>query len=368
MPTIGINALYLIPGGVGGTEVYLRSLLASLASIDTGNQYVVFTNVETGADLIPKAPNFKQVAQFCRATIRPWRLLHEQTILPIACAVHGVDVLLNPGFSAPILRVCPNVSVFHDMQHRRHPEYFRWYELPVWRFLLWASAHSSRRLIAISAATAADLHHFYSLPESRVKVVHHGVDERFRSMPPARRPEKFLLCVSTLHPHKNLARLMRAFAIFHKSHPEFSLVVAGMRGYFATALEGEIVTLGLGKSVTLTGWIPRSDLYDLFRRAWAFVYPSEFEGFGMPVLEALEAGIPTVCSSIAPLREVAGNAAEYFDPHDAEEMARALARVTDNLRLRERLVAAGIERAAEFSWKRCAEETLAVLSECLPKT
>src|SRR5216683_2207097 len=114
MLRIGVNALYLIPGGVGGTEIYLRNLLNALAAIDAVNQYVVFTNRETGADLVPKQANF-----------RPGRILWEQFVLPFAIAKQRIDVLFNPGFTAPIVCGAPMVTVFHDLQHKRHPEYFR---------------------------------------------------------------------------------------------------------------------------------------------------------------------------------------------------------------------------------------------------
>src|SRR5258707_699613 len=181
---IGVNALYLIPGGVGGTEIYLRFLLGALAEIDSKNQYFIFTNRETGASLVPPQANFTHVPQALRAANRPARL----------------------------------------------------------------------------------------------------------------QPETFLLAVSTLHPHKNLDGLLRAFALFRECHPEYRLVVSGIHGFFSPQLHALREKLNLEDSVEFPGWIPREDLYDLFRRAAAFLYPSLFEGFGLPVLEALAAGVPTACS------------------------------------------------------------------------
>ena len=174
---IGVNALYLIPGGVGGTEIYLRSLLGALASIDRRNQYFVFTNRETGATLVPGAPNFTTLPQSLRAESRPARLLWEQTGLPLAALRTGLDVMFNPGFTAPLLCACPQVTVFHDLQHKRHPEHFRWFDLPFWNFCLFWSAQVSRRLIAVSEATAADLRRYYRVPPGKVAVVPHGVNE-----------------------------------------------------------------------------------------------------------------------------------------------------------------------------------------------
>jgi glycosyltransferase involved in cell wall biosynthesis len=358
---IGVNALYLIPGGVGGTEIYLRSLLAALAEIDPVNEYLVFTNRETGPDLVPKAPNFINLAQPVRAVSRPARLAWEQTALPLAAGRLRLDVLFNPGFTAPLASPCPQVTVFHDLQHKRHPEYFRWFDLPFWNFFLYWSAHVSQLVIADSQATAADLRACYRLPEARLRVIPLGVDPVFFEIATRRRPERFLLAVSTLHPHKNLDGLLRAFAEFRRGHPDFRLVVCGLHGFFAGPLHDLRERLDLAGAVDFPGWIPREDLHDLFGRAWAFLYPSKFEGFGIPVLEALAAGVPTACSQIEPLASIAGDAALQFDPADPAAIADSMRRLADDAALRARLSDAGPRRAAQFSWRKTATETLDAL-------
>ncbi len=131
-----------------------------------------------------------------------------------------------------------------------------------------------------------------------------------------------------------------------------------MRGFYAERLEEEIARRGLGGRVRLTGWVPREELYELYRKAWAFVYPSTFEGFGMPVLEAMAAGLPVACSSIAPLREIAGDAVEFFDPLSEEDIARALRKLADGPPVES---ARAREHAAGFTWERTARETLRCL-------
>jgi len=360
---IGINALYLIPGRVGGTEIYLRHLLQALAIIDSANRYFVFTNRETGEDLVPQSENFTHVPQPVRAAFRPARLLWEQTGLPLHAARLNLDVLLNPGFTAPLLCPCPQVTVFHDLQHKRHPEYFRWFDVPFWNFFLFWSAHLSQLLLADSDATAADLRAYYRLPDSKIRVAWLGVDQAFFPLAARRRPEPFLLTVSTLHPHKNLAGLLRAFAMFRQTHPEFRLVVCGLHGFSSGPLHDLRQSLGLADAVAFLGWIPRKALHDLYARAWAFVFPTLFEGFGLPVLEALAAGIPTACSAIEPVAGIAADAALQFDPTDPAAMAAAMTRVAGDPELRERLSAAGPLRAAQFTWKATAEVTLAALLE-----
>ena len=357
MARIGINALYLLPGAVGGTEIYLRELLAALAQIDLANQYFVFTNLETGADLTPRQANFHWKPQAVHAAFRPARILWEQMVLPFEAARYRLDVLLNPGFTAPLFSPCALVTVFHDLQHQHHPERFRWFDLPFWRMLLWASVHRSRKLIAVSQATRADLLRFYGIPAGRIAVIPHGVAPAFHSTDRSH-IQSYILCVSTLHPHKNIERLIRVYA---RGRRDRRLVLAGLRGFQTPTIEALIAELALGDSVQLTGWIPRHELLDLFAGAAAFVYPSTFEGFGMPVLEALAAGIPTACADIPPLREVAGDAALFFDPLDDDAVAAALHRIVSDEPLRKRLAAAGPERARPFTWKRSAEQTLAEL-------
>lgn len=363
---IGVNALYLIPGGVGGTEIYLRELLAALAGLENRHDFVVFTNRETGVKIVPNLPGFSAAPQPVRARFRPGRILWEQTVLPAAAWKAGIEVMLNPGFTAPALCPCPCVTVFHDLQHKRHPEFFRWFDLPFWRLLLWQSAHTSRLLLADSEATRADLLRYYRIPQRKVRVAPLGVSERFFEIGRRRELETnqpYVLAVSTLHPHKNLDRLVRAFALFRNRHPEYRLVIAGMFGFYTDTLRTLIEDLGLADCVRLTGWIPESELDELYRRAWFFLHPALFEGFGLPVLEALAAGVPVACSDIEPLRSIVGEAALTFDPASEKAIASAMARLAGDSRLREALAAAGPVRARDYSWRRTAEITLDALKD-----
>jgi len=361
---IGINALYLIPGGVGGTEIYLRSLLDALGGIDRENEYLIWTNRETDDSLLPAgAVNFTQLPQSVSANNRPARILWEQTMLPLSAATHKVDVLFNPGFTAPVFCPCAQVTVFHDLQHKRHPEYFRWFDLPFWRALLFSAAHRSKLLIAVSEATRADLHRFYTLPAAKVRVVPHGVDARFFALHSEEESPPYLLAVSTLHPHKNLDTLLHAFVRFLSGHPDYRLIVAGLKGFHTAALEELRASLGLADSVKFTGWIPREDLYGLFAGARAFVYPSRFEGFGMPILEALAAGLPSACANVEPMAGIAAGAALVFDPDDVASLTRCLETLACNDFERERLRIAGPLRAGQFTWGAAARATLAVLQE-----
>ncbi len=346
---IGINALYLIPGGVGGTETYLRNLVAALEARAAGHEIVVFTNRETGL------LGARCAVQPVQARIRPWRIAYEQCLLPLALARHGVDVVLNPGFTMPLAATIPQVTVFHDLQHLRHPEYFRWFDLPFWRLLLWASARRSTRLIAVSEATRLDLLKYFGRDAA---VVPHGVEEEFFAIAARREPGDYFFYPSTTHPHKNHVRLLRVFARLQRDHPALRLVLSGVRGFAESSVQRAIHELGLEEAVECHGWIPREELLELYRCARGFVYPSLFEGFGMPVLEALAAGVPAACSDIEPLRSLASGHALLFDPQDDESMLDALRRL-----LAGEAPQTGAEHARQFTWARAAELTLQVLED-----
>src|SRR5208283_486108 len=231
---IGVNALYLLPGGVGGTEIYLRQLLRALAEIDSPHKYLVFTNRETASDLVPRSHQFEYCPQPVHAANRASRILYEQLRLPGVLRSQKIDVLLNPGFTAPLATCIPCVTVFHDLQHVRHPEHFRRFDLPFWRLFLWQAAKRSTHLIAVSDATRRDLVAHYQLSADSVSVVAHGVEPEFFALVRNRDDERpYILCVSTLHPHKNLDRLVRVFARLQRRHPPLRLVLAGMRGFHA---------------------------------------------------------------------------------------------------------------------------------------
>jgi len=334
---------------------------------ELGHQFFVFVNAETSAVLSPPSARFQVIDTGVHARNRPWRLAWEQLGLPGKLRQYRIDVLLNPGFTAPVMAGCPSVTVFHDLQHKRHPEYFRWFDLPFWRAFLYASARRSSLIIAVSEATRQDFVKFYKIDPSRVRVVHHGVDEEFFGIrertPRDPTAPRYLLTVSTLHPHKNFRRLLVAYADYAQQHPDVKLVMAGLRGFDSVAIGQLITELKLEEQVRCTGWIPREELYALFAGADAFVYPTTFEGFGMTLLEGLAAGLPVACSSIEPVGSLAGEAALLFDPHDTREIQNALLRITGDEELRTRLRQAGPVRAREFSWEETARATLEALSD-----
>jgi glycosyltransferase involved in cell wall biosynthesis len=197
-------------------------------------------------------------------------------------------------------------------------------------------------------ATHDDFERYYGRPS---EVIHHGVERELIEISYRRHPKDYLLCVSTTHPHKNLKRLLRVHAQI-KNAPK--LILTGVRGFAAQEIESLA-----GDSVEITGWIPREDLYRLYRGALGFIYPSTFEGFGMPVLEAMAAGVPVACSDIPPLREIARSTVHFFDPANDREMRDALLLLASGKISTE----AAQRRAAQFTWEKTARATLDYLSK-----
>jgi glycosyltransferase involved in cell wall biosynthesis len=182
-------------------------------------------------------------------------------------------------------------------------------------------------------------------------VIQHGVEQQFFEIAKSREPQEYILCASTSHPHKNLERLLRVHRQYKDAPP---LVITGVRGFAAEGVEKLA-----NESVRLAGWLPREKLYELFRGARGFIYPSTFEGFGLPVLEAMAAGVPVACSDIPPLREIARDTVHYFDPSSDEQIRDALMVLAGGSLPTE----AAQRRAAEFSWEKCASATLDYLSK-----
>jgi glycosyltransferase involved in cell wall biosynthesis len=355
---IGINLLFLLPGQVGGTEIYTRNVVNALASVDSTNHYFVFHNAETEADITPTQANFTDCPQPVRATSRPARLIYEQTILVGEVIRRRLDVLLNFGLTAPLLCPARMATVFYDLQYKVHPENLSALELLAYRTLLPASARRSKRIVAMSDAARDQLDRYYPWSSSKIDIVPHGIEDRFAQIAVAREAapvrDDFILAVSTLDPHKNYDGLLHAFARYRQSHPRKRLIVVGIKGPETERLENLRNELGLNDCVEFTGWIERERLYELFERASAFVSTSRFEGFGIPVLEAIAAGVPTACSSIPSLLEIAAGSARFFDPENVEDIAAALSDVTDNDALRGELIVAGRERSRAFGWAHSA--------------
>jgi glycosyltransferase involved in cell wall biosynthesis len=358
----------MIPGGVGGTESYLRNLLRNLQIVDRENEYIVYTNVENHDTFGLTAPNFRQNRCAVRAASRPRRILWEQTILPLQAARDRLDVLHSPGYTAPLVLGCPGVVTIHDMNYHYFPEDWPRSALLANQLLIPRVARRATRVLTDSECSARAIAEVLSVPSARLDVVYLGVDGNLA--PASQEVETatlakhgltgtpYLLSVTASHPHKNLEGLLRAYRIACRDWPTVPpLVVVGIKGRAAERVK-KIAAEGSGR-VILTGWVDEAELAALYRRAHLFVFASKYEGFGFPVLEAMSVGVPVVSSNAASLPELVGDAGLLLDPTDEPGLAAAIRKVWDDPALRQDLVTRGRAQAARFAWERTAKQTLA---------
>jgi glycosyltransferase involved in cell wall biosynthesis len=347
-----------------GVGRYTFSLIRELAKLDRENEYVLFLSSERFASYAAPGPNFRTV----EAGI-PWFTLREQLLLPRLIERERLDLVHYPHVTVPLLSRTPFVVTIHDLNYLdpaaiSHPGAL----LRAGYRLELAKARRARRLIAVSEHTRETLARALGVPPSRVTVTYEAADP-----PGAVEPDPgvlarhgldapFLLYVGAAYPYKNLARLIEAFARVGGDH---RLVLAGDHKDFGAALRAQAKAAGLGERVVFTGPVSEAELAALYGAALAYAFVSLSEGFGLPGLEAMAAGVPVVAARAGSLPEVYEDAARYCDPLDVESIAAAFAEVASDEQLRTRLVARGRQRAGEFSWTTTAEQTLTVYREAL---
>jgi glycosyltransferase involved in cell wall biosynthesis len=370
---IGIDASRIAVAERTGTERYSVELLGALAQIDRHNQYTLYCNGLPPA-LPCVGPNF---------ALRniPFPRLWTHARLSLELQRHPPERLFVPAHVVPLLHPAHSIVTIHDLGYLAFPEthtFARRLELHL--TTRW-STRAARQLIAISQATRNDLITHYSVAPEKIAVVYHGLGAQFHPITSAatinavharygiRAP--YFLYIGTVQPRKNLARLIDAFAQALRAgmtvpHPGGAsgpphLLLAGKKGWMTAAIEQRAAAAGVAGQVHFTGYVDDADLPALLSGALAFVFPSRYEGFGMPVLEAMACGTPVLTSSSSSLPEIAGDAALLVDPHDTDAIASGLTRLATEPALREQLRMRGLARAAQFTWERCAAATLRVL-------
>ena len=369
---IGINALYLLPGRVGGSETYIRNLLKWLPVIDRGNEYVVFINEESRTVFDQPGPGVTIVRCPVRASNRPRRILWEQFGLPAQVQRRGIDILLSAGMTAPFRCPATSVLMLFDLQHINQPGNFPWYYLPFLRSIIYGSAKSADGVLTLSHQVKRDIIRSYRLPPERVEVTHLAVDHDAFTLygPPDKGtvkaryglPDRYILYAASSLPHKNHERLFQAFRQVRDSMPGLKLVLIGARDKGEGTLLHKIQVMGIGQDVLLLGWLPFEDVPSIYRASEAFIFPTLHEGFGLPVLEAMACGIPVVCSKIEPLLEVAGDAALFVDPYSPDGIAAGVFGALSDGTMRNQLIQKGLARAKQFTWESTARTTLQFLT------
>jgi glycosyltransferase involved in cell wall biosynthesis len=339
---VGISLLTLVPGLVGGSETYARELTRALARAGELEYRVFVPTIALDAgDGLPSTavPEYRasrtmpgRIAAMTHAAANPRRLVRRLQLDRLD-AIHFPLSVMLPRVDRP-----PAATTVHDLQHELYPEFFSRGELAYRRAVYGWTIRRSRIVIAISEFARQTLVERFGVEPGRVRVIHHGLDhERFS--PDGGEREPFLLYPAHRWRHKNHERLFEAFALARRERPELRLVLTG------AAHEGKPAPDG----VDARGLVPGDELVRLYRRAAALVFPSLYEGFGQPPLEAMACGCPVAVSRTTSLPEVCGDAAEYFDPESAEDIAAAVLRA-----LRGEHVEAGLARARLFTWEESA--------------
>jgi glycosyltransferase involved in cell wall biosynthesis len=359
--------------GINGYIYELLNRLPALVRTEPELELVAYLR-----DRAFRAPDGLRVESSRWDTSRPWRrILWEQTAL--ARESQALDLLHAMAFAIPLAAACPTVVTVHDLSFIRFPRAFRRPNRVYLSTLTRLSIQRAERVIVGAESTRRDVIELCAARPERVVTVPYGVSETFAPASAAAvaefrqrkdLPDDFILFLGTLEPRKNIGLLVEAYRTVRdrwsrRAVPK--LVIAGGKGWFYENLFARVTELGLTEDVLFTGYVPNDELPWWYRAATLFVFPSLFEGFGLPVLEAMACGTPTITSNVSSLPEVAGDAAILVDPYDKEGLARAMERVLSDADLRSALSAAGVCQASQFPWSRTAAETVAVYRNVLER-
>jgi glycosyltransferase involved in cell wall biosynthesis len=371
---IGLNLIFLVPGETGGMEIAARELIPELVAAAPELRFTAFINREAASRRgEPWGEAIPAVTVPVNAASRVQWVAAEQTLLPAMAARAGTGLLHSMGSTAPLVGPFRRVVTIHDVIYARFPEAHPGIRNRGMRVLVPAAARRSRRVIADSQATRDDLVALLGVAAEKIDVVPLGIGSVRRADPldEARTRARFdlgardvLLTLSAKRPHKNLTALIGALAAIPAERRPL-LVMPGYPTWHEQELRERAERAGVLADIRMPGWVSGPEVEGLWALARAFVFPSLYEGFGLPVLEAMARGVPVACSNASSLPEVAGDAALLFDPHDEPGIAAALGRLLDDPALARRLSERGAERARRFTWGRSAQLTLETYARAL---
>jgi len=374
---IGVNTLFLIPGEVGGTETYLREVLLAMAKYPDGIEWVLFTNRENDAYLrriFGSFPQFAFHALPLRATNRYARIIREQVDLPFRVASSHVDLLWSPGYTAPFFAPCPQVVTIPDMQYRRYPEDLTFLARIVTDILVRMAARRCRCILTISEFSRREILIFTRTREESVRALYLAADpafaqpipedikrQRLKRLLPSEKP--YILCIANTYPHKNVHALIEAFGQILEKIPH-QLVLVGKPRLGETYVQEALSRMPDTSRVQRLLRVDYEDLFALYQGADLFVFPSLYEGFGLPVLEAMMSGVPVLTTYCGSIPEVGGDKVCYFDHTSSVDLARQMIHIVSwKNDYRKNQIMEAQKRACQFSWNQTAAKTI----ECLKK-
>ena len=355
---IAIDARKLHDFGIG---TYIRNVLLGLAAVDQQTDFIVLCRPADADLLNDLGPNFRAVPE----TARPYSL-GEQVSIPLSLVREGAHLLHEPHYVLPPATRCRTVVTIHDCIHLMFPQYLPGRLAHVYaRASMWSAVHKSDRILTVSEASKRDILRFFDIAPAKVSVIYNAIDERFLAPPDEERMDlirqryqldhPYLLYVGNIKKHKNLERLIDAFGRARAGGlDDLKLVIIGDEISKYPPLRQSVHRHRLDKHVRFLGFQPYDTLAAFYRLARAFVFPSLYEGFGLPPLEAMACGTPVVTSNVSSLPEVAGGAAILVDPYEPASIAAGIARAVTDEAARADLVARGRARARDFSWSQSA--------------
>lgn len=370
---IGIDISQIVYEGTG-VATYTRSLVEALLRVDRDNKYVLF-----GSSLRNRQPLNDFVKSLDAGNIKKkfsplppkvleflWNGIH---VLPIEAFTGELDVFHSSDWLEPPTSRAKRITTIHDFAVFKYPETFAKRGghdiVENQKRKLHFVKHYSDLIIAVSETTKKDAMEILKIPEEKIKVIYEAADQIYyrreaQEIAEVRQKHKiegdYLLCVGTREPRKNLDRVVMAFAEIAAANKDLTLVIAGKYGW-GEDLAGDQLS-AIGNRIKLLGYVEKEDLARLYSGAGAFVYPSLYEGFGLPILEAMNCGAPVITSNLGSMKEIAGGAALLVNPHSVEDIAGAVSKVLRNKEVREKLKLAGERRAKDFSWEKSALQTL----------
>ncbi len=353
-----------------GVSVYTLRLLEYFAKVANKNvSFVVFLKRAPNADLPKENPYFAY-------QVVAGSFLWSQTFLPFELYKRNMlgkkmNVFFSPAHYSPRFSPVPVVVTIHDLSYFYFPDEFLkkdLYQLTNWTKY---SIEKAKKIISVSSTTKKDIIKFYHVPGDKIDVIYNGYERKNSKVKTQKSKKignwkleigKYLLYVGTLQPRKNILTLLSVFQKFNRIHPEYKLVVAGKKGWLYKNIFEETQKLGLDKKIKFVGYVTDEDLSKLYQNAFCFILPSFYEGFGIPILEAMSFGCPVISSFASSLPEVGGDACLYFDPQSADDLLDKLMELKENEKMRAELIQKGKKRIRQFSWKTCAEKTLEVIT------
>lgn len=361
MKKVGINMLWMVPGVVGGSETYITRLLKGLAERPSEFDYTIFALPQFSEAHPDLAKTFKIAFAPVSGQFKSFRVAGENTWLAAQCKKRNIDLVHHAGGVVPIVRTARPVLTIHDLQYLYYPEYFSSTKLAYLKRMVPRSAEAARLVLTPSEYSRRTVIERLNIDPSIVVVVPHGISPHTTSEDTSSVRKRygiegrFFMYPAITYPHKNHLVLIEAFARVAKMYPDTTLVFTGAKGSMEVRLAQEIKGHGISDRVKRLGYIPSADLDALYREAVAMTFPSRFEGFGAPVLEAMARECPVIAADATALPEVVDEAGLMVSPDNPEQWSQAMSEILDDENLRSILVKKGLERAASFTWDRSAD-------------